>query len=43
MYHLISYDPALQRVTLEIEDTCVSGTATYLVNYAQMQVLTASR
>ena len=25
MYHLISYDPALQRVTLEIEDTRVSG------------------
>ena len=25
MYHLISDDPALQRVTLEIEDTRVSG------------------
>ena len=25
MYHLISDDPALQRITLEIEDTCVSG------------------
>ena len=25
VYHLISYDPALQRVTLEIEDTRVSG------------------
>ena len=25
MYHLISDDPALQRVTLEVEDTRVSG------------------
>ena len=25
MYRLIGDDPALQRVTLEIEDTCVSG------------------
>ena len=25
MYHLVSDDPALQRVTLEIEDTRVSG------------------
>ena len=25
LYHLISDDPALQRVTLEIEDTRVSG------------------
>ena len=25
MYHLISDDPALQRVTLEIEDTRISG------------------
>ena len=47
MYHLISDDPALQRVTLEIEDTRVSGQgpATDILDLScnRIQVRTASR